>query len=183
MSLNSHVKDSSLYNNVKEPGSVFMTHHILRNLPIGPMSYSVSYLQAFSAQCYVPLQLIGPDSQVTKKMQCCEYGPSGSGNKTPITRLTKKILKSNVRNLILSFEFTKTIIMTNKPVQPYQSCLTVIMFKNQGPYSLYFIFFVTYKLDQYVRVLVIGKPFQPSVKYHSSLWAWTCNIHNTTFSL
>jgi hypothetical protein len=36
-------------------------------------------------------------------------------------------------------------------------------------YSQHFVFLVTYKRAQLARVLVPGKPFQPSVMLHSSL--------------
>ncbi len=34
-----------------------------------------------------------------------------------------------------------------------------------GPNSQHFIFIVTYKWAQHVRVLVLGRPFQPSVMF------------------
>jgi hypothetical protein len=41
-----------------------------------------------------------------------------------------------------------------------------------GVYSEHLIFFLTYKLDQYVRVFSTGKPFQLIVMKLSSLLYW-----------
>ncbi len=55
-----------------DPEAVFTTLQFLRNLGTGPKSWSVCQWQAFPEQ-----SILWANLQVTKKMECCEYGTQG----------------------------------------------------------------------------------------------------------
>ncbi len=129
--------------------AIFTTLYCLPNVWIGPITLECNISQLERLYRYNNLAYWA-HSKVTEKMKCCEYGP-------------------------LSFSWFKNLLISTL----LYWTLNILLAKwvgYQGPYSQHSIFFGTYELAQYSRVLDLtswkGFSSTNSVAYWAHLYVW-----------